>query len=49
MVGTKTPRNFIMTHRILITPLANQDIDAHVNYHGARDIRFVLENDSSLD
>jgi toxin ParE1/3/4 len=21
-----------MTHRILITPLANQDIDAHVNY-----------------
>jgi toxin ParE1/3/4 len=109
-----------MTHRILITPLANQDIDAHVNYlcvynekaafrlfdsirltltqiakipkigvsyplqnsrlaglrkwpikdfsnyiifylekpekievvrilHGARDVRFVLENDSSLD
>ena len=109
-----------MTHRILITPLANQDIDANVNYlrvyneraafrlfdsirltltqiakipkigvsyplqnsrlaglrkwpikdfsnyiifylekpekievvrilHGARDIRFVLENDSSLD
>jgi hypothetical protein len=32
MVGTKTPRNFIMTHRILITPLANQDINAHVNY-----------------
>jgi len=32
MVGTKTPRNFIMTHRILITPLANQDIDTHVNY-----------------
>ena len=32
MVGAKTSRDFILTHRILITPLANQDIDAHVNY-----------------